>query len=161
MFSMSLANIMPGDEIEIELKYTELLIPTDGVYEFVYPTVAGPRYHSPDAEAKGGGDKKWVGMPYLRSGQPATSTLHISTRISAGMPIKELRSVSHQVDPEWDGSGTGRLTLDKKNAFDGNRDFVIRYRLAGDKIIEIRPEPIPGGVPQAIFEQIGASDSML
>src|SRR5213083_1314311 len=39
VFSMSLANIMPGDQIEIELRYTELLVPTDGVYEVVYPTV--------------------------------------------------------------------------------------------------------------------------
>src|SRR6185369_12694962 len=29
VFSMSLANVMPGDQIEIELRYTELLVPTD------------------------------------------------------------------------------------------------------------------------------------
>ncbi len=46
VFSMSLANIMPGDQIEIELRYTELLVPTDGVYEVVFPTVVGPRYSS-------------------------------------------------------------------------------------------------------------------
>jgi Ca-activated chloride channel homolog len=33
VFSMKLANIMPQDQIEIELRYTELLVPTDGVYE--------------------------------------------------------------------------------------------------------------------------------
>jgi hypothetical protein len=38
---------------------------------------------------------------------------------------------------------------------------LFMYRLAHDKIIEIRPEPIQGGVPQAIFEQIGATDSVL
>jgi len=135
VFSMSLANVMPGDTIEIELRYTELLVPTDGVYEFMYPTVVGPRYRSPEAEGKGDGDgDKWVGMPYLRSGQKPTSTLHISTRIAAGLPISELRSVSHEVTPEWDATGTGRLTLDKENAFDGNRDFVIRYRLTGNKM---------------------------
>src|SRR4030095_1526471 len=46
VFSMSLANVMPNDQIEIELRYTELLVPTDGVYEVVYPTVVGPRYAS-------------------------------------------------------------------------------------------------------------------
>src|SRR6185503_18191964 len=30
VFSMSLANVMPQDQIEIELRYTELLVPTDG-----------------------------------------------------------------------------------------------------------------------------------
>src|SRR5215475_1211764 len=46
VFSMSLANVMPGDQVEIELRYTELLAPTDGVYEVVFPTVVGPRYAS-------------------------------------------------------------------------------------------------------------------
>src|SRR5688572_31512171 len=46
VFSMSLANIMPQDQVEIELRYTELLVPTDGVYEVVFPTVVGPRYSS-------------------------------------------------------------------------------------------------------------------
>src|SRR5688500_3301396 len=36
VFSMSLANIMPQDQVEIELRYTELLVPTDGVYEVVF-----------------------------------------------------------------------------------------------------------------------------
>jgi Ca-activated chloride channel homolog len=31
VFSMSLANLMPGDQVEVELRYTELLAPTDGV----------------------------------------------------------------------------------------------------------------------------------
>ena len=44
VFQMNVANILPEDVIKVELKYTELLIPTDAVYEFVYPTVVGPRY---------------------------------------------------------------------------------------------------------------------
>jgi len=44
VFQMNVANIMPGDEIRVELKYTELLTPTDRIYEFVFPTVVGPRY---------------------------------------------------------------------------------------------------------------------
>lgn len=47
IFKMNVANILPGDTIEVEMKYTELLIPTDAEYEFVYPTVVGPRYASP------------------------------------------------------------------------------------------------------------------
>lgn len=29
------------------------------------------------------------------------------------------------------------------------------YRVRGDKIVEIRPEPVPGGAPRGILEQIG------
>ena len=52
VFQMNVANILPGDVIEVELKYTELLAPTDKVYEFVYPTVVGPRYVG---QSRGGG----------------------------------------------------------------------------------------------------------
>jgi Ca-activated chloride channel family protein len=36
VFTMSLANLMPQEIVEIELRYTELLVPNDGVYEVVY-----------------------------------------------------------------------------------------------------------------------------
>jgi len=31
------------------------------------------------------------------------------------------------------------------------------YRVRGNQIVEIRPEPVPGGAPRGILEQIGAS----
>ena len=46
-FTMDVANVMPGDTIRIELQYTELIVPSEGTYQFVFPTVAGPRYSSP------------------------------------------------------------------------------------------------------------------
>ena len=33
------------------------------------------------------------------------------------------------------------------------------YKLCGDRIVEIRPDPVPGGAPQAIFEQIGVDET--
>ena len=44
VFTMSVANVMPGDRIEVTLRYTELLVPSEGRYELVFPTVVGPRY---------------------------------------------------------------------------------------------------------------------
>ena len=32
------------DRILVTLKYNELLVPTEGNYDFVFPTVVGPRY---------------------------------------------------------------------------------------------------------------------
>ena len=43
VFRMNLANLMPNEAVQIELRYTELIVPTDGTYEVVYPTVVGPR----------------------------------------------------------------------------------------------------------------------
>ena len=42
VFPMNVANIMPGDDVQVELRYTELLVPHDGRYELVFPTVVGP-----------------------------------------------------------------------------------------------------------------------
>lgn len=44
VFTMNVANIMPGETALIELHYTELITPTEGIYEFSFPTVVGPRY---------------------------------------------------------------------------------------------------------------------
>ena len=44
VFTMNVANIMPGDRIAVEMDYSEMLVPDEAVYEFVYPTVVGPRY---------------------------------------------------------------------------------------------------------------------
>jgi Ca-activated chloride channel family protein len=57
VFQMAVANVMPGEEIAVELRYSELIVPTDGVYRFVYPTVVGPRYVSapaPESSPAGG-----------------------------------------------------------------------------------------------------------
>lgn len=133
VFSMSLANVMPGDEVEIELRYTELLVPTDGVYEVVYPTVVGPRYSS-QREASAPKEDGWVQSPYTRQGEKPGSTFHLSSRISAGVPIQELSCPSHQISPQWQSPTAATVTLDDSDPYQGNRDFVLRYRLAGDQI---------------------------
>src|SRR5689334_6070977 len=107
VFSMSLANLMPQEQVEITLSYTELLIPTDNVYELVFPTVVGPRY----ASAQDGNKKRddnFVETPYLHQGQQSPSALHISTRISAGLPIYDLSCPSHQIVPQWQNQGVAQ-----------------------------------------------------
>lgn len=130
VFTMSLANLMPQETVEIELRYTELLVPTDGVYEVVYPTVVGPRYASAKESPEG---NKFVETPYTRSGEKPTSTFNISARIAAGVPIRDLECATHQMTSAWQGESLAQLTLGG-DQFQGNRDFVLRYRLAGDQI---------------------------
>ncbi|PYS87700.1 MAG: hypothetical protein DMF62_11635 [Acidobacteria bacterium] len=66
--------------------------------------------------------------------RPVPSTLHISSRISAGLPIQELSCTSHQIVPEWQSPNIAQLTLDDADPFQGNRDFVLKYRLTGGQI---------------------------
>jgi Ca-activated chloride channel homolog len=133
VFQMTVANIMPGDEIKVELKYTELLIPTDRVYEFTYPTVVGPRY-SNMKEATAAPSDKWVKNPYFHEGEKPTYSFNIVVNIAAGMPIKDLASISHKVNTAYTGTSTARVVLHESDKSGGNRDYILRYRLAGNRI---------------------------
>ncbi len=133
VFSMSLANIMPGDQVEIQLRYTELLVPTDGVYEVVFPTVVGPRYSS-QPESGASGEDQWIKSPYQHQGKKPTSEFHLSARVSAGVPIRDFRCDSHPILPQWQSPSIAKVALDDADQFQGNRDFILRYRLAGEQI---------------------------
>src|SRR5262245_49904149 len=131
VFSMKLANVMPQEEVNIELQYTELLVPTDGTYEVVFPTVVGPRYPSKQSVKAEDG---FVSTPYLPQGEQPPSTLHLSARVSAGMPILSLSCPSHTVYPQWQSPSVAQVNFDDTNPFQANQDFVLRYRLAGNQI---------------------------
>src|SRR5882724_13031810 len=44
IFTQSVANILPGEQIKITISYVETLKYEDGSYEFSFPMVVGPRY---------------------------------------------------------------------------------------------------------------------
>ena len=133
VFSMNVANVLPGDTISVELKYTELLVPTDGVYEFVYPTVVGPRY-SEKRESQAMPEDAFIKAPYTREGKAPLSDFHLGGLVSTGMPIQEISSPSHHVVFRAAGTGRTEMALAGTERFSGNRDFILRYRLAGETI---------------------------
>jgi Ca-activated chloride channel family protein len=133
IFTMKLANVLPGDTIVVELKYTELLVPTDGLYEFVYPTVVGPRY-SEKRDSQASPQDEFVKAPYTRQGEAARSEFHLSGVVSTGLPLRELRSPSHQVAVRATAPGRAEVMLADEERVSGNRDFILRYRLAGKEI---------------------------
>jgi Ca-activated chloride channel family protein len=133
VFQMNVANILPSDVIQVELKYTELLVPTDTVYEFIYPTVVGPRYvDGQDPEA--GFSDTWTSNPYLHQGEPPPYAFHIAVDISAGIPIQDIACESHKTRISFKGPDFASVTLDPSEKQGGNRDFILKYRLAGGKI---------------------------
>lgn len=128
VFTMSVANVMPGDRVAVEMDYSELLVPDEGVYELVYPTVVGPRYPGGADGAK----DTWMANPHLPAGTPEPYRFDIKVHLETGIGIKELSSPSHQVAVKYAGAARADVTL--AAAGGGNRDFVLRYRLAGEKI---------------------------
>ena len=133
VFKMNVANILPGDSIAVRLSYTELLVPTEKQYEFVLPTVVGPRY-SPEAVneilAPGGAER----IPYLHEGEDPNYTYAIEMSLAAGLPIQAYNCPSHEVVVEQDAPEELRLTLDPAGGFGGNRDFILNYQLAGQQV---------------------------
>jgi Ca-activated chloride channel family protein len=130
VFTMAVANIMPGDHVEVELTYSEMLIPEKGTYQFVYPTVVGPRYsNTPESAAPE--TSKWVKSPYLHQGESSPATVSIQVNVSSGIPLAELRSTSHTPRIDWEGQSLAHVSLDNDP---GNRDFILDYRLSGKEI---------------------------
>ncbi len=132
VLQMRVGNIMPGDTIDIVLKYTELITPVESVYEFVYPTVVGPRYFSQSSSDKG--DSTWVEIPYTHEGEAPKSTFGIQVTIDGGMPVSAVNCPSHdQIEINYINENLAKCTLPGKDSLSGNKDFVLDYVLAGEK----------------------------
>jgi Ca-activated chloride channel homolog len=140
VFQMNVANIMPGDDVKVELRYTELLAPTDGKYQFVFPTVVGPRYNSPSPPSSGShANASWVAQPYLPQGQnsptsAAAPAFDIHVTLNTPIGVKEVSSPSHGVNSYTERGGVTMVGLNPTAEPQNNRDFILDYRLAGDKI---------------------------
>ncbi|MBW2064727.1 MAG: VWA domain-containing protein [Deltaproteobacteria bacterium] len=133
VFQMNVANILPGDQVEVELRYTEVLAPTDALYEFVYPTVIGPRYTEESLGVKKPWEA-WTQNPYLRQGESPTYSFDMQVNLSTGLPIREVMSASHQVKVEYSAPSACSISLTPKEKNGGDRDFILRYRLAGHEV---------------------------
>ncbi|KJS31978.1 MAG: Vault protein inter-alpha-trypsin domain-containing protein [Desulfatitalea sp. BRH_c12] len=133
VFSMNVANIMPGDEIAIRLHYCELLTPENGTYAFVFPTVVGPRYANVP-EAAAGTDDIWVKNPYLQEDRPTPSAFDIRVHLATGIPLQEVRCDTHATEIGWNTSASCDIELSATEQAGADRDFIVNYRLAGKQI---------------------------
>lgn len=150
VFTQSLANIQPGEQIEVIIRYTESLKFEAGNYEFVFPMVIGPRYipGTPiENPAIGGGsaaapmllnqdtdlvpDASRLNAPILPAGMRSGQDIQVTVEIDAGVEIRELCSPSHQIQSEQLGS-TLRVTLAGADTIP-NKDLILRYQVAGDR----------------------------
>jgi len=139
VFTMDVANIMPGDTISIELHYTELISPSEGIYQFLFPTVVGPRYVNVDKAKEEGTlpslkDTEWLSNPYLPNGETPDCEYNINVNLSTGVPITGLTSKSHKINIDWDDNSIAHISLSNPAEYAGNRDFILEYKLSGEKI---------------------------
>lgn len=133
VFQMNVANILPGDEVSVELRYTELLVPTDGVYEFTYPGVVGPRYSNKSTDGTTPVDK-WGANPYLRQGHANPMSFDLSLQIAAGIPLRDVVCRTHETKITYKNASEARIATNNDDESASRRDFICSYRLAGGAI---------------------------
>jgi Ca-activated chloride channel family protein len=147
IFTTSVANIMPGDRIDVRLQYVEPLRWDEGRMRLVFPMVVGPRY-IPGTEAVGHAGTGWsadtnavadasritppVQHPESRSGHD----ISLSVNLDSGFEAASIKCVSHSVNIHLLADGRQRIDL-ATGATIPNKDFVLEAQQAASP----RPKP--------------------
>lgn len=142
IFTQSVANIMPGDEVIITIKYVNELKYDNGTYEFVFPMVVGPRYIPGDQIGKQGTgwsydtnkvpDASRITPPVLKPTERSGHDISIEVSLNAGIPIEYIRSKSHKITADNIDDSSAEITLSSLDSIP-NKDFILEYDVAGDK----------------------------
>jgi Ca-activated chloride channel homolog len=140
IFTASVANIMPGDRIDVRLRYVEPLQWEEGHMRLAFPMVVGPRY-IPGTEAIGHAETGWardtnavpdasritppVRNPESRSGHD----ISLAVDLDAGFEAAAIKSVSHTINVRKLPNGRQRVEL-ATGATLPNKDFVLDIQQA-------------------------------
>ena len=142
IFTQSVANILPNEQIRVTLRYVEHLVPSFGRYAFVFPMVVGPRYvggGEPLRRKSGHGwspdttrirDASRITPALLKKGLRPGHDISVKVRVDAGnLPVRHPKVVAHQAAVTRQGRAVV-ATLSPADSVP-NKDFVLRYQLAG------------------------------
>ncbi len=143
IFTQSVANIPPGQRVRITIHYVEILRYEDGGYEFAFPMVVGPRYIPGRPTGRQGGgwspdtdrvpDASRITPPVTPPGTRAGHDISVEVALDAGLAIQRLESRTHEVLVERPALNRALVRL-KQKAVLPNKDFILRYDVAGGKI---------------------------
>jgi Ca-activated chloride channel family protein len=140
IFTTSVANIMPGDKIEIRMRYVEPLQWEAGRIRLVLPMVVGPRYipgtqalshdgtgSAPDTNAVPDASRitPIVRNPESRSGHD----ISVSVDLDPGFEAASVTSVSHSIHVQRLSDGRQHVEL-ASSATLPNKDFILEVQQA-------------------------------
>lgn len=149
IFTQSVANLLPGDDVKITLTYVQTVKYEAGTLSLAFPMVVGPRYipghvTTPagdaipvSAEACSTPDADRITPPVLRPGTRSGHDVSIAVRLDAGVPYVNLRSKSHDIDERRVGPDRAEVTLVAGDAIP-NQDFELAW--------DVRPERVEAGL---------------
>jgi len=130
IFTQAVANIRPGENVKIVIRYVETVKYEEGNYEFSFPMVVGPRY-SP----RGTPNTGKINPPVTAKGTRAGHDISVEVALDSGVPLNFLRSLTHDVDIQK--TGTSRAVVKLRNKVElPNKDFILQYDVSGAKIAD-------------------------
>ncbi|MEN6498442.1 MAG: VIT domain-containing protein, partial [Thermoguttaceae bacterium] len=152
IFTQSVGNIDPGQEVNIEISYVDVLNYDMGTYEFHFPMVVGPRFipggpvsstpaTPPELQGKVSPpvpntdqvpDASRITPPVLKPGYRNGHDVALSLQLDAGVPIQDLKVANHQAEIKREGDRQAEVTLSPADSIP-NKDFVLRYHVVGKK----------------------------
>lgn len=141
IFTQKVANIEPGKAITISIHYFNSLAYDEGWYEFVFPMVVSPRFNPPcTTDGVGAVARKQNGIsgqstevPYLAPNERSGHDISLELDLEAGVKLEQIVSASHAIEVKPSGDSRAHVSLAANDRIP-NRDFVLRYRVAGDRI---------------------------
>jgi Ca-activated chloride channel family protein len=140
MFTTSVANIAPGEEIRIEIEFSQTILFEEGRYQWRFPMVIGPRYipgqpllmqrdqqtgwalptdQVPDAHE--------ITPPVLDPAFGKQNPVSMQISLDAGLPVTELISQYHRVTSRQVGRRVEIQLADGEVPAD--RDFLLSWRV--------------------------------
>jgi Ca-activated chloride channel family protein len=143
IFTQSVANIKPGEKVEITLRYVDLLPYEDGSFTFAFPTVVGPRFNpgaptgkqgtgwSPDTSAVPDASK--ITPPVTPEGTRAGHDISIEVSVDAGVPINGVSAKLHDVTINRPSRDRALVALKHKQTIP-NKDFVLSWDVASEQL---------------------------
>jgi len=120
VFQMSLANVEAGSTLKVRMNYTELIEPEKSIYQFVVPSIVGPRFTT--------GGEEWVEQSIKDSLDVSNTELNIDLKINAGMDVTAT-CTSHEVE-----FTNEEETVYGSLATNPGKDYIVDYTLDGDQI---------------------------
>jgi Ca-activated chloride channel family protein len=111
IFTQNVANIAPGEAIDVEMSYFYSLPYRAGEYEFVFPMVVGPRYNPPGFQdgvgavlmGARGASGQATEVEYLPPTSIPSHDLSLAVSLDAGTALREISSPSHAIEIERSG----------------------------------------------------------
>ncbi|TVT58497.1 MAG: marine proteobacterial sortase target protein [Sedimenticola thiotaurini] len=142
IFTTAVANIAPGEMVQVEIEYQLTLHYDQGGFRLRFPLVVAPRYipgtpigPSEVVAFQGNGwasdttqvpDASRITPPVVDPAEGAINPVHINIRLDAGMPLEKLESIYHPITVQQDETGIYHVSL-QQGSVPAERDFELHW----------------------------------